>query len=517
MHKHKTHVTHDKKTMTRRPAEEVLAALLRERFTSAERPVVIAIGGPGGTGKSTFCHALAKQLFDSAILTLDDYKTSRESRAGQNLFGAHPDANKMELIRTHLEAVRRGESFDQPVYNAVTGDADATQLFTPARFTILDGEISTYRQFRDLVDFAIFLDSDWRTQLATRVTRDIEERQYSREKAIATFLQSNLREFEKFGAESKAWSDVHLYRHDDDRLAIESIAEELYPSFAQLIDDGSHDVGLRGLIVPVATPFDENNTIDDVALIRHLEWLAERGVRRLMINGTTGEFFSLLPTERKHVLALARRYFPGVVMAQVGADSLVQTLEAARWAADCGADAVIALPPYYFANAPGDGVVEYFNAIADAVDVPFMIYNFAQHTGNKIAPGQLQRIRHFGIKDSDSDLSLLSATSHYFMGGDSKIFNAWQAGAVGFVSARANCLPELFVAMERAMETNDRAKGETLHAQILTVCKQLTGANQIAKIKWMLAQMLDGYPAAVRLPLLPTTAEMQAELAALVG
>ena len=115
--------------------------------------VAIAIGGPGGIGKSSFCKKLAKNLPDSNILRLDDYKTAREVRKGQNLFGAHPDANMMDLVEEHYLSAKNGRSFDKPLYNAVSGEADETEFYETKRFTIIDGEISTYKQFRDYVDF----------------------------------------------------------------------------------------------------------------------------------------------------------------------------------------------------------------------------------------------------------------------------------------------------------------------------------------------------------------------------
>ena len=223
MHKYKTHV---KAVRYVGPIDKLLAKILKELFGDRDDSVLIAIGGPGGTGKSTLCRDLSVALGDASVLTLDDYKTAREFRQNYNIYGPHPDANKLSLIREHLICLKNGARFDRPVYCAEAGDARNSVPFDPGRFNILDGEVSTYREFRDLVDFAIFVDSDWRTQLQTRVSRDIDERGYSRDKAIATFLHSNLREFSEYGAESKKWADLHVHCHDNYRLEVESIAQE---------------------------------------------------------------------------------------------------------------------------------------------------------------------------------------------------------------------------------------------------------------------------------------------------
>ncbi len=235
MHKYKKH---SKELGSRHHAivpEKIIAELLLEKFVDCEN-ILIAIGGPGGIGKSSFCKKLAQCLPDSNILRLDDYKTPREVRKGQNLFGAHPEANMMDLVEEHYITARNGESFDKPVYNAVSGEADDTEFYETKRFTIIDGEISTYKQFRDYVDFAVFIDSDLQTQLNTRLNRDIKERKYTYEKAIATFLNSNLLEFGEFGAESKNWADIHLHCREDYKLIFESVAQEHIELFQECLE-----------------------------------------------------------------------------------------------------------------------------------------------------------------------------------------------------------------------------------------------------------------------------------------
>ena len=82
----------------------------------------------------------------------------------------------MELLRDHLAEMKAGRTFRRPLYDPQTGEATNSTPYEPARFNILDGEIATYGELRDWVDFSIFIDSDWKTQLATRVERDVGER-----------------------------------------------------------------------------------------------------------------------------------------------------------------------------------------------------------------------------------------------------------------------------------------------------------------------------------------------------
>ncbi len=202
------------------PETPKVAQLIVERFVDSSGPITIAIGGPGGTGKSFFSKNLAAFLSDSAILTLDDYKHSRRFREENGVFGPHPQANRMELIVEHLREIKRGRSFDQPVYHSEVGEADQTKTYVPARFNLLDGEVSTYPEFEEFVDFSIYIDSDWKTQLMSRVVRDVEERGHTPEKVLTTFLNSNLREFPRYGEPTRARAHLQIYCDSEYRFTI---------------------------------------------------------------------------------------------------------------------------------------------------------------------------------------------------------------------------------------------------------------------------------------------------------
>lgn len=204
-------------------AHVLIARALVRKFESCDRPVIIALGGPGGTGKTTFAALLAEELQDASVLALDDYKTARAVRAKKNIFGPHPQANKTALIRAHLERLRSGKAIKKPLYCRNAGKARTREDFYPARFVIAEGEVATYSVFYPCVDFSIFIDSHWKTQLNTRIQRDIEERGYSPQKAIAAFLYSNLHEFSEYGASSKQWADIHIHCDEQYRLQIDGV------------------------------------------------------------------------------------------------------------------------------------------------------------------------------------------------------------------------------------------------------------------------------------------------------
>jgi dihydrodipicolinate synthase/N-acetylneuraminate lyase len=253
-------------------------------------------------------------------------------------------------------------------------------------------------------------------------------------------------------------------------------------------------VELNGLVVPVPVPFAESGAIDYGAFLAHLDWLAECGVRNLLINGTTGEFFSLSPAEQLQLLQTARENWSGTVIAHTGSPVLAQCLETARAAEGEGADFIAALPPFYFADAPVAGLVEWFTALAESTALPLILYNFPKHTGNPLTPEILSQIPHYGMKDSSADLSLISATLRYFVGGDTKISAAYAAGAKGFVSASANIDPLPYVRIELARTPENQVAVDAVNART-------NGPYAIARIKQAISGIIPGYPSAVRPPL----------------
>ena len=209
----------------------ILIPLFSGLSSAAAEPFLIGVGGAGGCGKSCFSEKLARRLEDARVLPLDDYKTPRVIRVEKGLFGPHPEANHMGLISEHLSMLKMGLCIDKPVYNPRTGRADKTVSMSPAQYIIVDGEISSYPQFRDRLDLLIFIDSGLETQLQTRLTRDTAQRGYSKKKAMATFLGSNLNEFQQYGAPTKTLADIILFCDRNYVLKLQWLS----PSIADLL------------------------------------------------------------------------------------------------------------------------------------------------------------------------------------------------------------------------------------------------------------------------------------------
>jgi dihydrodipicolinate synthase/N-acetylneuraminate lyase len=257
-----------------------------------------------------------------------------------------------------------------------------------------------------------------------------------------------------------------------------------------------------GLIAAITTPFNADNTIDDGAFVAHFQWMYQNGIQRILIAGTTGEFFSLTVDERKHLLQLAAKHFNGHIMFHAGAGSLVDTLDLSIFAANEGAHSVAVILPWFLAELEHRGVVSYFSEISAVLDVPFLIYNFPRHTQVRLTPAILAEINHFGIKDSSGDLSLIPHTPNYFIGSDRRLLSAYAVGARGFISARANGYPSLYAELDTASrEDPESEKSRLLHAKVCNVCDLLSGNNQIQLVKKTIRNAVPGYPTSVRLPL----------------
>jgi 4-hydroxy-tetrahydrodipicolinate synthase len=169
-------------------------------------------------------------------------------------------------------------------------------------------------------------------------------------------------------------------------------------------------VDWQGYWVAAPTPFAADGAVDETAWAELVELYAGQGVHGLLVNGSTGEWFSQTPDERRRVVGLAVETAAGrlPVLAGVSAYTPGESAALATHAAGVGAEGVLATPPPYIHPSP-DEIVTYFEQVSSATDLPFMVYNWPRGVGVDIAgvPGLTQRLADLdhvvAIKDSTGD------------------------------------------------------------------------------------------------------------------
>ena len=226
---------------------------------------------------------------------------------------------------------------------------------------------------------------------------------------------------------------------------------------------------VRGVIVPLLTPFDGALQVDEGALRAHVRWLIDKGVSGVMPCGTTGEGPLLTTEERRRVLEVVVEAASGrvPVIAHVGAVTTRETVELARHAEAAGAGAISVVTPYYF-RLPDGALVDHFARVAGAVPgLPVFLYNIPQYAVNTITRAVAEEVLRrapnvVGIKDSSGSLeSLVSFVGldggrfQVVCGPDGLILQALQAGACASVSGNANVFPEVVVGLVEAAGRGD--------------------------------------------------------------
>ena len=287
------------------------------------------------------------------------------------------------------------------------------------------------------------------------------------------------------------------------------------------------------VIVPMLTPFTEGGRAVDEGALRALsQWLIDRGVSGLMPCGTTGEGLLLSTEERKRVLELTSEAAQGRVpiMAHVGAISTMETIELARHARDCGADAVSVVAPFYYATSEAL-MVEHFCRVAEAVpDTPVLLYNIPQCTINNITPALAREVLSrcanvIGIKDSSGNLEALEefialrdGQFQVLNGNDAVLVRALRLGACGGVSGNANVIPEIVCGVVNVWEDGDEVGAARFFARLGQVRELLGGSFWLMKHALGLRGVAAG---AVRPPQGPPAKEaierVDAELLGLLG
>ncbi|MDT8862925.1 4-hydroxy-tetrahydrodipicolinate synthase [Alkalihalobacillus sp. MEB130] len=149
----------------------------------------------------------------------------------------------------------------------------------------------------------------------------------------------------------------------------------------------------KGLVVPLITPFHEDESIDFQAYKYVIDFQVESGIHGLLVGGTTGEYHVMSVEERKALIKAGCEYAAGrvPVMAGVGCSTAKETIELANYAADCGATWGLVLPPFYHKTSE-EGIREFYKEIAAKSNVGIVIYNYPGATNVSISPEMIYEL-----------------------------------------------------------------------------------------------------------------------------
>lgn len=285
---------------------------------------------------------------------------------------------------------------------------------------------------------------------------------------------------------------------------------------------------LLGIIVPVVTPFDHHEDMNQKAIHTIVNFLIEHGVHGLFPVGSQSEFFALTTDEKKRVMDLVLESAAGrvLVMPNTGAVTTRECIMLSRYAEAAGADAISVVTPF-FIKPSQDELYRHYRDVAESVDLPVIAYNNPGRTGVNLLPETVVRLARdvsnfAGIKDSSGDLSqtleyvrLCPEGFHTFVGRDTLIFPALVAGAVGAVAATANVVPDLVVGIWDAVREGDLERAKRLQKALVPLRLAFSLGSFPVVVKDAMEML--GLPAGkTRRPIRSLEGENREELAAIL-
>ncbi|HUG23884.1 4-hydroxy-tetrahydrodipicolinate synthase [Piscinibacter sp.] len=271
-----------------------------------------------------------------------------------------------------------------------------------------------------------------------------------------------------------------------------------------------------GSIVALITPMQEDGSVDYDGLRRIIDWHVAEGTDCIGVVGTTGESPTVSVEEHCEVIRVAVEHAKGRVpiMAGAGGNSTREAIELSRYAKKVGADCTLSVVPYY--NKPSqDGIYQHFKSIAEAVDIPMVLYNVPGRTVADMQPETTLRLAQVpgivGIKEASGDIEraawlIKQAPKGFsiYSGDDATAIALMLLGGHGDVSVTANVAPRAMHELCMAAIEGRVREATAIHLKLLPLHKNLFLEPSPAPTKWAMARLgLCGDT--LRLPITPLT------------
>jgi len=277
---------------------------------------------------------------------------------------------------------------------------------------------------------------------------------------------------------------------------------------------------ITGSLVAIVTPMNDDGSLDFPRLRSLIDWHIAEGTDGIVVVGTTGESPTVDVEEHCELIRVAVEHAAGrvPVIAGTGANSTAEAIELARFAADAGAAAHLSVVPYY--NRPTqEGLYRHFRTIAEAVELPLILYNVPGRTVADLANDTALRLAEIpnivGLKDATGNLDRACdlierapADFALYSGDDMSSAAFLMLGGHGVISVTANVAPRAIHELCAAAAAFDARRLREINATLVGLHRDLFCEANPIPVKWAVARMgLIGY--GIRLPLTPLTEAVQ--------
>ncbi len=253
---------------------------------------------------------------------------------------------------------------------------------------------------------------------------------------------------------------------------------------------------LRGVYTPVVTPFDSDDDVDYAALERVIDHVISGGVTGVIPCGTTGEYYALDDDERAEILKFVQKAVGDRAELIAGTNSTA-TRDVIRFnqlAKDLGYQAVMLAPPYYSLPTQNE-LLQHFNIVLDAVDIPVVLYNFPARAGVEIGMDVLlQLAAHenvIGVKESSGDfarflhmISAISDHSQIVAGSDDQAFDYFAWGIQSWIAGASSVVPRQHVDVLEAALNGDLIQSRECMRKILPLLQNMESGKYNQKAKY---------------------------------
>ncbi len=281
-----------------------------------------------------------------------------------------------------------------------------------------------------------------------------------------------------------------------------------------------------GAFTAIVTPF-KDGKVDEEAFKRLLRFGVDGGVSGIVPCGTTGESPTLDHDEHNRVVELTVKELAGQVkvIAGTGSNSTEEAISLTKHAKASGADAALMVAPYY--NKPTqEGLYRHYEAVAEAVDIPIIIYNIQGRTAVNIETATMERLAQIpnivGVKEASGSILQMSEVVRrcgpefdVLSGDDQMTFPLMALGGRGVISVVSNIIPDKMSALTKAMLAGDVEKARALHFEVFELCQAMFIETNPIPVKAVLGMMGKITPE-YRLPLCSLAAPNVEKLKAVV-